>query len=393
MAKAIKQDFLKKIALQINFNNSSLIKLLKKISLSILFLSTILSCNNSQSYLFTYQSKLRVVERQDHQKCVAQGLDYGDWDEIITEMYWRCRYNLITARKINYAFTADSIRNNAAIDKISEEILKNLNRAEYSSLAKIEDDIELSDHNKCKPKGYSLGINNGLDDNYYRCRQNLIIARIPPAPKITNFFETADLPPKMAEEYTAIADLSKTNQEANFIAELMQKYPNCIGLNTKSDDFKKCSAATDESQRCLANIRSVQIKKELQDKIYCEKQTFVQFPDNYALAKEKSASEIEKLKLAQVEKHSKESNQENNMTLQYLESDKNIENIGRYIEDVSNDEEQSKEKLYSRIELLKLRERFVFQCNKKMEDKLPYFVKQSSQDCLSIAINWDKDPA
>lgn len=377
---------------KINFNNSSLIKLLKRISLSILFLSTILSCNNSESYLLTYQSKLRIIERKDHQKCVSQGLDYGDWDEIITEMYWRCRYNLVTARKINDAISADAIRNNAAIDRISEEILKNLNRAKYSSLATIEDDIELSDHNKCESKGYGLG-SNGLDDNYYRCRQNLIVARIPPAPKITNSFEMTALPPKRAEEYMAIADLGRTNLEANFIANLIQKYPNCVGLNTQSNDFKKCSAATDESQICLANVHSLQIKKELQDKIYCQKQAFVQFPDNYALAKEKSASEIEKLKLAQADKYSEESNQENNIILQYLESDKNIENIGRYVEDAGNEEEQSKEKLYSRIELLKLRERFVYQCNKKMEDKLPYFAKESSQDCLNIATNWDKEPS
>ncbi len=365
--------------------------MLKRIFYSLLFLSPLLSCNNSESYLLTYQSKLRIIERQDHQKCVSQGLDYGDWDEIITEMYWRCRYNLVIARKVADATSAEAIRNNAAVDRISEEIFKNLSRAKYSALAKIEDDIELYDHRKCESKGYGLGIGE-VNDSYYHCRQNLILGRIPPAPKVTNAFEMAALPPQRAAEYMSIADASRANQEANLITEAIQKYPNCLGLNVQSDDFKKCSAATDESQRCLQDVYSLQVKKDLQDKIYCQKQAFVQFPDNYALAKEKSANEIEKLKLAQKTKDDEELNQETNATLLYLESDKNIENIGRYVEDAGNKEEQSKAKLHGRIELLKLRERFIYQCNKKMEDKLPEFTRRSSQDCFNIATNWDKEP-
>jgi hypothetical protein len=304
-------------------------------------------------------------------------------------MYWRCRYNLVSARRINDATSAQDIRNNAAVDRISEEMLKNLNRAKYSVLVKIEDDIELSDHKKCEAQGYNLGaVGFGSDDAYYRCRQNLILSRIPPAPKVTNSFEMTALPKQKSVEYMAIADISRTNKEANDVANLIQKYPNCLGLNVQSEDFKRCSAAANESERCLANVNFLQVKKELQDKIYCQNQAYIQFPDNYALAKEKSAKEISKLKLAQKDK---DNIGEENIALQYLESDIDTKNIGRYVEDIANKEEQSKDKLYSRIELIKLRERFIYQCNKKMEDKLPDFNQKSSQDCLDIAKNWDKE--
>lgn len=361
----------------------------KKLLITLLFLSPLQSCNFSESYFLTYQSKLKVVERQDHQKCVSQGLDYEEWGDIITEMYWRCRYDLIMARKVNDATSAELIKNNAAIDKISNEILNNLNRAKSAALAKIEDDIEFIDHKKCDQKGYSFAIDD-LNDNYDRCRQSLILSKTPNSSKSTNSSKVSALSPDRYAEYMSIAYVRRNNKEANLIAETMQKYPNCVGLNIKSDDFKKCSAATDESKICLANIDSLQEKKALEDKIYCQQQAFVQFPDNYALAKEKSAGEIEKLKLTKKVQNDEESNKENNATLAYLESDKNIENIGRYVEDVDNKEEQSKDRLYSRIELLKLRERFIFQCNKKMEDKLPDFNKRSSQDCVDIATNWDK---
>ena len=355
---------------------------------SLLFLLP-LSCSTSESSLFNYQSKLRIIERQDHQKCVSQGLDYGDWDEIITEMYWRCRYNLAQDRKINIPITPDAMRNNAAINRINKEILKNLSRAKYSALAKIEDDIELSDHKKCLPAWNDFGIGE-LSDEYYRCRQNLIIARIPPAPKITSAFELAVLPKERADEYIKMAeDSGKSGKEVLMVTDMMQKYPNCVGLNIHSDDFKRCSAAYDQSAQCLSKIHSLRVKKELQDKIYCQQQAFVQFPDNYALAKDKSSSEIEKLKSDIKKDQGSEINQENNATLLYLEGSKNVtNNIGRDVVNDNDDEKRAKEKLYSRVELLKLRERFIYQCNKKMEDKLPDFAQQASDDCSKIAKNW-----
>ena len=363
--------------------------MLKKIILISLLVLPLFSCSNSDSYLFDQQSKLGIIERQDHQKCVSQGLDYGDWDEIITELYWRCRYELINARRVSNIVDVFS-KNNAVVEQMSDEVLKNLSRAKYSVLAKMEDDIELLDHEKCTKIGYKLGIVD-LDDDYYICRKDLILARIPPAPRITNTFAASALPKDKSKQYIAIANETiNSNKEAGLIMEMMQKYPSCAGLNTKSNDFKKCSAASDESTKCLANIGSIRVKKDLQDKIYCQKQTFIQFPDNYALAKDKSASEIEKLKLEDKKKTDKEVKEEINTTLMYLQGERDLKNIGRYVDDGNNQEEKSKDKLYSRVELLRLRESFNYQCNKKMEDKLPEFIEQSSQSCLDIAKNWDK---
>jgi hypothetical protein len=353
-----------------------------------LLLSLLSSCDNSISYLFTYQSSLRIIERQDHQKCVSQGLDYGEWDEIITEMYWRCRYNLVMARKVDDAVDAATMRNNAVIDKISEEILKNLTRAKYSVLAKIEDDIELTDHNKCVAMGNKLGIGES-SDGYYRCRQNLILSRIPPAPKVTNVFETAVMPEGKSKEYLEMAENDrKSGKESAAVMELLHKYPNCMALNIESEDFKKCSAATDESRQCLANVPSLRIKKEMEDKIYCQQQAFVQFPDNYALAKDKSRTEIAKLREEIKKDKGEKINRENNATLLYLEGEKNVSNIGRDEEFSGDDEKKYKERIYGKVELLRVRERFIYQCNKKMDEKLPEFVSQANEDCGKIAKNW-----
>ena len=359
----------------------------KKIFLlgSIIFL--LVSCNSSESYLLTYQAKFRIIERIDHQKCVSQGLDYGEWNEIITEMYWRCRYNLVMDRKMNDAITADAIKNNAIVKKIGEGILKKLSKAKYSALAAIEEDIELSDHNQCIKLGYNLGINE-LNDEYYLCRQDLILSRIPPAPRVTNIFETSILSKKRGEEYLLIANNSQDiDKEGELTAKMIQKYPECSGLNIHSDDFIRCSAATDESNRCLSNINSLKIKKELEDKIYCQQQAFIQFPDNYALAKDKSSSEIEKIILENKKRDSE--TLENNSALLYLEGKRTIKSNEMYLENSNNKENYLKDGMYNRIELLKLREQFIYQCNKTMENKLPYFAEISSKNCLKIAKEWD----
>jgi hypothetical protein len=128
----------------------------------------------------------------------------------------------------------------------------------------------------------------------------------------------------------------------------------------------------------------MKVKKRLEDKIYCQKQAFIQFPDNYALAKDKSASEIAKLE------ESKEHIAEENYTLKYLEGEtSDISNLGRQIDKSGDWEEKSKEKIYSKLDLLRLREQFMYQCNQTMDDKLPDFVKNSAQNCLDIAKNWD----
>lgn len=346
------------------------------------------SCSVSESTLLSEQSALRVTERQDHQKCVSEGLEVGNWDDLTTELYWRCRYNLAKERITYLPITPGLFRKNSAINKTIDIIIRNIAKAKFASLAKISDDVEILDHEKCSKMGYNLSsFNQSGVDEYYKCRERLILQRIPPAPKITHLYETSVLPEKRERNYLRISRDSRKeiNAEASEAIELMKKYPICVGLSTDSLDFKKCSEATESSKECLSNIESMKVKKRLEDKIYCQKQAFIQFPDNYALAKDKSASEIAKLE------EEKQNNEEENYTLKYLEGEtSDISNLGRQVNKSDNEEERSKEKIYSKLDLLRLREQFMYQCNQTMDEKLPDFVENSTKTCLDIANNWDK---
>jgi len=328
----------------------------------------LLSCNDSRVRLFTHQPQ-KIIEADDHPRCVSQSIDSKNQDKIIAETYWLCRYNLVVDRKIFGTADQATIKHNSEVEKISAEFLNNLSRAKYAPSATIDDKIELSDHNRCLASGYNLAIGQS-NDNYYRCRQDLIIAHLPPIAQGNKDF----------------------NQEISQIIATTDKYPDCVNLNINSMDFKRCVQAADESRECIGNIYSVNIKQELQNKIYCQTQSFIQFPDNYGLAKNKSTKEIEKLMLAKKKAKEDKFNKKPNTTLEYLEGNQNITaHIGRYSPDNSDKEEQLKGELYGRIELLKLRESFIYQCDKNMDNKLPNFVDRSLKYCLDIAKNWDKN--
>ncbi|MFT6332457.1 MAG: hypothetical protein ACJAW3_000794 [Lentimonas sp.] len=345
-----------------------------------LTIATLSSCSPSQSFLLEYQSELRITEREDHAICLSQGINNGLWDEVTTEMYWRCRQKLVSDRKIKYPFTYSKFKHNKIINKISEEMIKNLNRAKSSAIAKIEEKIDLKDHDKCESLGNYLEKGKS-NDNYYICRKNLVLDRIPPSPKLTHSYEAAAMPEYRSAEYLRISTgIKEGSREAVETANLMLRYQYCVGINIKSDDFKKCSAAAERSKQCLSQIQAVTLKKDLGDKIYCQKQAFIQFPDNYALAKDKSSQEIKEIEEWANKKRV-------NSALLYLEGKREMEDENDKI--VKNDYGKS----YNKIDLLKLREHFIFQCVKKMTEKLPEFAKKNSENCLSIAKNWaNKNP-
>jgi hypothetical protein len=359
---------------------------IKNIFFLLILTFIVFACNKSESYLFTQQSNLRIIERQDHQRCVAQGLDFGHWDEIVTELYWRCRYNLLQRRKINDDVSGKTIRHNAMIKKMGEEMLQNLSRARYSALAQVEEDVELSDHNKCLKMGHNFGIGH-KDENYYLCRQNLILSRIPPAPKVTNAFESVILDEERSKQNLQNAAKDrKSVKEAAFALKMMQEYPICVGLNIKSADFRKCANATDESHQCNAGIRLKVVEKQLKNKKYCQNQAFVQFPDNFAQRKQKSANQINLEQKDDEDKANK--NEEENIALLYLESGGAIKSIVqkpkvKKITDGGIGE-------YNRIDLLRLREQFIVKCNENMAEKMTSFAQEVADECMQISKDWYK---
>lgn len=356
------------------------------------------SCARPRPDIISDRSVLRIAEGEDHQKCVAQGFDLNKWDDIVTELYWSCRYDLIQKRRIyDNSTDPEVIANNIKVKKISDEILKNLNRARQVVLAKLQGNIQTSDHAKCVSLGYNLDSENPAEiESYYKCREGLVLGRISPAPKVTNSYEASVMPDDKTSRYLQIVkEARRDNPEVIKIDEQINLYPMCAGLNVRSEDFKKCASAQEDAKKCFLDINLRRARKNVDDKIYCQKQAFIQFPDNYALIKDRSpaqiASDKKKAKEAEAKKaKEKEEQVKTNLTLMFLQGGSTSDVLN--MESVRNEKADKKEEtkiLYGKIELLNLREQFIERCNISMEQKMPIFIEEEAAKCTKIGVDWD----
>lgn len=359
-------------------------------------IGAIVSCQQDNSELIKRQAYLRNIERQDHQKCISQGIDIGALGEATTELYWRCRFDLIQARKNSESITPEAIEHNATLKIASDDILKRWNRSRQAFITTLEDDADTVDHAKCLAVGNVESEDEKQVDAYYRCRQKLALRRKSSTTSITNSYETSLLNKAEAENYfEELKNAKNLEADVAFVDKMMHSYPACGGLKVQSDEFRKCAEANDDAKKCVDGLAEAKTKKSIQDKMYCTNQAFIQFPDNYALSRYKSASQILKDKKAKEEKNAKKLKEEEKekADLQYVAG--NIDEI-EYFENVAEEEkkdeqeENKKTNVYNKIELTRIREQFIIRCNKSMEQKIDNFAKKFLSDCAKIAINWDK---
>lgn len=358
----------------------------------------VISCKPSQSYLMSTQAHLRAVERRDHQKCVSQGIDFGKWNEVSTQLYWRCRYSLAQDKIIDNAINAADIENNAMIKKISSKILKNLKRSKQAILADMEDDIDVFDHSKCLSLGFSLDSGDQIKDReYYQCRKKLVHERNPPSPAITGSYEASILPKKKFDNYLKSAKQNKiTNSQVKFTKNMITKYPACQNVNVKSKLFNECIQAQETAMKCIDEISLFKSKKQLDDKVYCQQQAFIQFPDNYEMTKNKSADEIQKIlekqRREEIKRQEKQEEERINRTLQFFQ-EQGVFYEDMILHDKQNveDKQKQQEELMKKIQILSLREEFIIKCNEMMEQKLPTYIKEEIKKCEVISDNWGKE--
>ena len=362
----------------------------------------IISCKPSDSYLLTSQSHLRNMERKDHQKCVAQGIDFGKWNDVSTELYWRCRYNLIQSKIIHDATRVSDIKNNAMIQKISKKILENLIKSRQTILSEIESDIETFDHSKCLSMGYSLDMNDERkNEAYYQCRKKLVFEREPVAPKITHTYSASILPQPQFDQYmNNIKENKIIKGEVNFASSMINRYPACKNINVKSKFFQQCIDAQEESVQCLNKVQTLKAKKELENRIYCQQQALIQFPDDYSVTQNKSAKEIAKILEEKRQKELEKKKQENEKTLNktlkffeegYVSKDIRFNNETTDQTNARIKEDKRRKELYHKIQILELREEFILQCNDLMQNKIPQYIEEETNRCLAIGIDWHKE--
>ena len=346
------------------------------------------------------QTNIKDIERHDHQLCVSQGVNFEKWTDVSAEIYWRCRYNLIQDKMINNPVSPSDIENSAMITELSDKILKNLQKARKAILIGMEDDPEDSDHLKCLEMGYILDPKDqDKNEAYYECRKQLIVNRSAPPPGIVDGYQKS---PSLTSENKMQQHVAKIAQyemppsnEVEFTINRINQYPNCININVKSKLFDKCVVAQKESLFCLDNIRTVNAKKQLDDKIYCQRQSLLQFPDNYTLTRNKSAKEIEEILKKEREDEIAEAkaNQERKLNRTQKFFGEGYASQDRIFSDESDtknvkEKQNEREKMFNKIQILELREEFIIKCNQLLAKKLPDTIEMERRKCIGMGENW-----
>ena len=330
--------------------------------------------------------KIHQIKRQDSAICRSQGFQINNSNSRETEIYWKCRLNLIQDRIIEDSITNDkAIRYNNMIEKIQKEIIENLNKAKEETLGQLDDDFNINDHNKCLIAGYTNKSNNPRKVNdYYRCRENLILSRNPTDPRIVDTFKF-----KTQKSQNILQDKekfekyitrlfqknSRGDQDAKNLIKAIAQYPQCANENYRTEKFKLCIRAQEKAEECVNKIEEQKIIKQLNDRIFCQKQAYVQFPDELAI------DDIEKIK-------NQEKLRKNNLLLGYL--DPKLELEKQQVEQQKEQIIQNNAKIYTKLELLRIRESFIEKCNQLMVKKINNYIDSLSKNCTLVSNSWQK---
>lgn len=371
----------------------------------------------SRFFINSSNSEIQKIEREDHQFCVSLGLDF-DEDALKTEIYWRCKLALAKSRIKSDDITPEAIRLNIAIQKLIADITTNYNNS-YEKWGDSRNSLfDNNDHQTCITQGHSFdSLEQIAVEDYFICRKRLLNDQqiIPPYHK-TEYFKRSQ------DSYNiGFAINQKTDRDiANFEA-IKAKYPKCVKLDFKGEDFKICKSDYDQQRQCFKKITNLKFKRELQEKTACQKKAYVRFPDSMLKKDDKKMEEI-----ASANRRADLSNSSNFFSIGLNEEQiakfkgedtttatKDVpekeafpkKDIDKKIADTKNalekDDEQkiaeniiedfdSKNHLYDKIDLTKLRQRFIFSCQKALDPSLTEYGIKLQKNCDAIVEKWEE---
>lgn len=359
----------------------------------IFFLS--LSCSElPTNFLLSPNKSIQILEQKDHQFCSELKIDYNQTKLVQSQLYWGCRLS-ITKRHFIKSNNPNYISHNRQINYLIEKINIKISNLPQGIIYHANKQIDEIHHNKCLKFGYEIAtLDTAKIDDYFKCRSSLIdeYKLLPPYRNATYL----DYPNKNYDLNFAInQQLEKNLKEFNKQKKL---YPKCVKYNLYNPNFKLCQKAYDESRACHKKIPKKRYKKELNQKINCQRLSFIHFPDelikfddeeadliynknnkydyynnNNFAALGLSASQFKAKKLdnkkEQPKNDDKESkNNEEKKTNSLLKKDPNQE--------INNSKE-----LYTKFEITKLRQKYIEKCRHEVDKTIKEFITLEEFKC------------
>lgn len=351
-----------------------------KLTLLIILIFLSFSCSSNfkkdkDFYIISNDTAIIKFEQSDHRFCNSLNLSVTNKKSEKNELYWRCRLSLTKHRLKTDITQKESIDHNIKIGKIITQISLKLSKTPKMLLENANADLDKYEHEKCQLMGYNLDTDNQEKiDEYFLCRKILIEDRISfPA------FHQSDFLDYQNDHYNLGYTIDKRlDSSINEYNRAKNKYPNCIIHKISSQDFTNCSAAYDASRRCFLEIDSKKFNREAQKKITCQRQAAIRFPDKFINQDNINNRNIKA-----------KSDYYNNNDFSSL----GIDDVTKFYDTKKSDKSDkvehnsligSKNQLYSKFEIIKLREKYIKSCQVNADIEIVDYVTQLRNACEAL---------
>lgn len=359
-------------------------KYLKAILITIFCIT--FSCTHvKEPYILSHLPQIEILEKQDHQFCDGLKLNFDRTDAIKSSLYWRCRLSLAKYKLYTDTSIPENARHNLEITDLIGKISIKLAETPESILMNENKRIDSRQHRQCLSMGFSFDVEDQIKvDDYFACRKALLENEqlVPPFGN----FEYLKYPNR-SYNIGFVIDL-RIDERMKEYKVAQEKYPTCIKFNLISTDFKNCTKAQDNSRQCFTEIDKNKFKKELGEKIICQKLAYVELPDKLLKENDRGKKDIERMK-----SNSDYYNQNNFAAL-------GIDDVTNFDADddrvIALKEKEEKEKnakkninsrtnLYDKFELTKLRQKYIASCQKEAESRVMKYVEDLKNSCKKMA--------
>ncbi len=231
--------------------------------LSFVFLFFLFSCYSSR----IPTEVLRVIEEEDNNLCIMQGVEFKYKNTRM--VYWECRLRIINQRISgefdNYGYSLLYKRD----FKRLRRIIKNRIKEEREiGIAEINNSLEEKEHNYCIMLRNQNTQGNVVVYDYFKCREDLVKLR-----KGNNDFSD------LSNEYL-IKIFEYQDEEAPKESSILFVDRECIKYAPNQEKLKKCEEAIDKINKCSADIDNKIMQRRIDDKLFCTKMSINKYPDS-----------------------------------------------------------------------------------------------------------------
>ncbi len=354
-------------------------KILRKIFVTILCMN--FACQKPpilpDPFLVSKLPNIQILERQDHNFCSSLKIDFDKSDNLKSALYWRCRLTMAKYKLSTDKNSPQTTQNNAEISDLITQISLKISLTSESVLIYENKKMDNRQHRQCLAMGYEIATEDQAKiDDYFACRKALIDEQNSFLPFGNNDY--AKYPNNSYNIGFAIDQRIDENLK-NYNQQKAQ-YPTCVKFNLHNINFKNCCIAQDNSHQCFGQIEKKKFRKIWEEKIICQKQSYTKFPDEFLKEDDAKKAEIARMKT--------NSDFYNKYSLSSLGLDE--EQFGG---EKKNQEEKkepkkninSKDHLYSKFELTRLRRQYIFSCQKRADIRVDAYVNELKKSCQDLS--------